>query len=135
MNLTPYGYQILGIISGGVTLAGGVWARRRYAKIDLEAKRETAALEAQVEPTRFLTQQLDKREAELKEAHADARQDRAQFYSALAAMKSGIDAIKVGIDAIVKRLDASTAESSANAKVTNERLLVIEVKLGIKGNP
>jgi len=135
MTLGPYAYQILGTIGSLAAVGGGSWAYRRRVQVDMQAAKEKAALDAQSEPIRILSEQLAKREADLKEAHAEARSDRMQFYGGIEAMKSGIDALKMGIDAIVKRLDASTAESSANAKVTNERLLIIETTLGITRKP
>ncbi len=118
-------YTVLGSLGGVVTTVLGVWAKRRYARIDLETRQAASTLDAQGLPNKFLMETLARREGELAELRAQDRADRVQHAEAL-------QAIKVGIEAIANRLNAAAEEARENAKVTNERLLVIETQLGIR---
>lgn len=122
-------YTVGILLTGIVIPLAGLYVRRRQAKIDLDVRAETKALDAPQVTIGLLTDQLAKRERELTELRAADRVERDEYLKTLTAMKGVLDQMAATLEGM--RMDERAWRSSIHGRLdkVDERLIKIETRL------
>lgn len=146
-------YVVLSAIGSAVTTLVGVWAYRRRAMTDVEARRDSAELDADAreeqlllkareaaqealkEPLRILEKELAKREAELAAIRAKDDMERAKYLETLGAMRNALEAIAKDLREHRDEEKVRTGSLHTQLGVLDRRMLVLETRMGIAPGP
>lgn len=128
-------YALLGLLgsSGGLlTTYAGVWAYKRRAQVDVDSRKQSAAIEAQVSPIQLYQGEVATIRAELAEERKQCRDERAASLKTLIAMQAALEAIAKDLSA--HRDEERTRAGSLHDRLDgmDDRLLVIETQLGTR---
>lgn len=127
-----YGYQVFALISLVSGPMIGLYVKRRGAAIDVEARKETGVIDAQMLPVQLLKDELALTRKELVELRTQDKAEREQYIETLTAMKGALEQIAADLKA--SREDARSNASHVHQRldVMDDRLLVIETQLAVK---
>jgi len=120
----------------------GVWIAKRQSRINLDAQSEQitirakeAALEAQKIPTALLQGELTKRENELAELRSQDREERSQYLTTLTKFGNTMDEMATDLRSLREEERARASKVYGRVDEVDNRLLVIETKLGMDPAP